>query len=226
MMFRNSKSLLFQGGVALIGGLGIQSVQADLIQNLGGTGSTGSPAAVVASAPLAEGSVVYQDRVHTYSGIPSSLLGLTYVQTRNSDKNQTSVAITFDLTAQAAVFLLIDNRIGDGIGGITPATGTDNPPTLGNGVMDWVGNMGFKDTGLDVGIDENANGDINNTYSVFSATLDAGSYTFGTQYDTTINGPGGRNFYTFAVAPVPEPSTMALVGLGAAGLLFRVARRR
>ncbi|MBM3847783.1 MAG: PEP-CTERM sorting domain-containing protein, partial [Verrucomicrobia bacterium] len=58
----------------------------------------------------------------------------------------------------------------------------------------------------------------------FMRAASAGSYTLGVQNDLTTGGPGGRNMYTFACAPIPEPGTVALASLAAVGLLF--LRRR
>ena len=194
------------------------------IDNLVVTGSSGAPGASFAGEPLDEGSLAYLDRTDTYKGVPTLLLGADYIVTRTTDKSATPYTLSFDLNVNGALFLFLDNRIGDNLGGTDPQSGTDNGPILGGGTMDWVAAMGFVDSGLDIGIDEANDGSINNTSSIYYRMADAGHYTFGVQNDLTAGGPGNRNFYAIACAPVPEPGTLALLGVGGASVVF--LRRR
>lgn len=218
MKFVPIQSALLGIGVAAL--LSTHTDASPKFVNITATGSSGEPPAQQIADTLHDGSLAYIDRTHTYKGIPSQLADADYLQMRNVDKSSANYSLSFDLLSSGALYLFIDNRIGDGIGGTNPQAGTDDGPKLGNGVMDWVLAMGFVDTGLDIGVDENNDGSINNTSSIFAKVVEAGHFTFGAQNDTTIDGPGGRNMYAIACAPVPEPSTFALLGLAGAGLLM------
>jgi hypothetical protein len=91
----------------------------------------------VVAAGFDEDSQAYVDREHqwngmTEKGVPQCLLGGDYVMTFNEDKTDTSFELTLHLAQPANVYLLIDDRV--------PAP-------------DWL-TRDFRDTGLDVGLDE------------------------------------------------------------------------
>ncbi|HOY60390.1 MAG TPA: PEP-CTERM sorting domain-containing protein, partial [Verrucomicrobiota bacterium] len=68
----------------------------------------------------------------------------------------------------------------------------------------------------EVGFDEASDDDIDQWYSVYGKSFDAGTFTL-LQADN-----GGRNMY--GVVIVPEPTALVLLSLGAFGLV--TARRR
>lgn len=120
-----------------------------------------------------EGFKAYTDRTHTLVSVPSVLVGGHYLQTRQGDKTNSSLSVSFDADPGTTVFVLIDNRVGDGIGGTLPVPGADNPPVAS--ALPWLANNGFLDSGLDIGIDEDNNGSINNTSSVFFKQVPVGA---------------------------------------------------
>ncbi|MBI1841163.1 MAG: PEP-CTERM sorting domain-containing protein [Verrucomicrobia bacterium] len=212
--------------VGMLGGLGLAlslttaATASPKIYNLGGTDSTGDPVANYnGDNPFLEnGSTAYQDRVHVYREVPGPLVGDVYLETRNSDKGQANYSLSFDLAADVTLYLFVDNRMGD--------NDASNGPKLGGGVMDWVAALGFKDTGMSIGVDEGNDGTVDNHSRVYSLNAVAGHYSFGAQNDTTAGGPGNRNMYAIACGePVPEPATLALFGLGGFGLMM-IARKR
>ena len=89
--------------------------------------------------PMFDGVTAYSDRGHVWAAVPTILQGAQFAKLGNDDKNTANLEIPFTAVADGTFFLLIDNRIGDDVGGNNPAAGTDNPPTLGNGVMDFSG---------------------------------------------------------------------------------------
>ena len=185
--------------VFLVLGLAVSSAQAQWISSVVRTGTPIQPPPAIASDPLAEGSVCYNNKPHIYASVPTETLGAQYVQVCNADKTTTNYTLTVTMSANATLYLFLDNRLGGAPGG----QGVD--PILPS-QMNWVTTLGFTDTGLDIGIDENADGSINNYFSVFSKQVNAGDViALGVQNDGA-----GRNMYAVAAMPIaasnPSPA--------------------
>ncbi|MFM7099567.1 MAG: PEP-CTERM sorting domain-containing protein [Verrucomicrobiota bacterium] len=175
------------------------------------------------------GAPAFVDRNHRFLSdpagiaVPAYLAGLEYVMSGNDNRDNASYRLDLTLATPSVMYLLIDNRLSDG--------DALTPPTFGAAAMQWVVDQGWTPTanGLnrsndptrpdEVAFDEGADNTINQFYSVYSKTVPAGTASL-LQADNA-----GRNMYTVVVASVPEPGTVALGVLGAAGLLF-FARRR
>jgi hypothetical protein len=169
--------------------------------------------------PMFDGVAAYSDRGHVWAAVPSILQGAQFAKMGQDDKATSNLQIPFTAEVDGTFFLLIDNRMGDNAGGNTPATGTDNPPTLGGGVMDWVLTSGFVDSGVDVGLDESpvsGTTTIDQSYSVFFRQVSQGeTFTFLQQADG-----GFRNMYGIAavspqVVPVAFVVTTPVITKGA-----------
>ena len=149
---------------------------------------------------FASGVNAYTDRNHQWVSVPDVLVGGHYLRLRQGDRNNAALGVTFDADPGTTVFVLIDNRVGDEIGGTTPESGSDSPPVVSALPGDWVTANGFLDSGLDVGSDEGADGSVNNTYSVFfkqipaDAESPATSFTLGAM-DGVGATPPGRGVY-------------------------------
>jgi hypothetical protein len=165
----------------------------------------------VNAAPMNNGVLAYSDRGHVWAAVPSILEGAQFVKFGQDDKATANLQVTFTAATDATFFLLLDNRIGDNVGGTNPAAGTDSPPLLPNAAnsMAWVLASGFVDSGVDIGLDENPAGatTIDQSYSVYFRQVASGeTFTFFQQNDTSTGGPGGRNMYGIAgVAPQVVP---------------------
>jgi hypothetical protein len=164
------------------------------------------------AAPMQNGVAAYSDRTHVWAAVPSILQGAQFVKFGQDDKFTTNLVVSFNSAKSATFFLLLDNRIGDNVGGNNPIPGTDNPPTLPNATnsMAWVVNSGFVDSGVDIGLDENpvaGTNTIDQSYSVYFRQVAPGeTFTFFEQYDLSPGGPGGRNMYGVAgVSPQVIP---------------------
>lgn len=161
---------------------------------------------IVNPAPMNNGVLAYSDRGHVWAAVPTVLQGAQFVKFAQNDKENAALSVQFTAAKKATFFLLIDNRIGDGVGGTNPAAGTDDPPDFDFGAMPWVLSSGFVDSGVDIGLDENPSGatTIDQSYSVYFRQVEAGEvFTFLAQNDGSQ-----RNMYGIAgVAPQVVPVT-------------------
>ncbi|HEX41641.1 MAG TPA: hypothetical protein ENN81_06215, partial [Phycisphaerales bacterium] len=172
--------------------LAAESAQAAIITAIARRNSTAT-APQIGLGPLDESALVYVDRTHRYRNIPAEVLGLEYVMTANDDKANAEYELDVTLSQACKLYLLIDNRVGDGNAG--------DPPTLGAGVMDWVLTMGFTSTGLQIAVDEGGDGTIDNYAHVYARNANAGTITLYEQ-----NNGANRNHY--AVAAGPQTATV------------------
>ncbi|MHC4570412.1 MAG: hypothetical protein ACYTE3_32265, partial [Planctomycetota bacterium] len=117
--------------------------------------------------PLDEDVLVFVDRTHQYNEIPEYLIGAQVIMTANDNKNVSAYELDLVMSADATVYVFVDNRMGSAGGGL----GTD-PDISG---MGWLDDLGFVDTGDDIGIDESGDGDIDQYSSVFSRAAQAGT---------------------------------------------------
>jgi hypothetical protein len=168
----------------------------------------------IAPNPLANGSPAMVDRTHIYENVPDALLGAQYVMVVNGDKTTANYELHITIGQPGTLYLFIDNRVGTNTG--TQAT-TPNPVAAG---MTWVAALGFVDTGMDVALDENADGSINNYYSVFSKQVTPGEIVLKAQNDTSTGGPGGRNMYAVAAVPPRVKATKPVPANGEQGVIL------
>lgn len=161
------------------------------------------------AGPLVEDSLSYVDRTHEYNGIPAGLVGAEYVKVANNDKYTEYYELDVILSQSTTLYLFLDHRLGNG--DTWGMSGINMTPKLTAAGMSWVAALGFIDTGWDMGLDEMGDGPIDQYFSIFSKDVGAGTITLRQQYDAT--NPADRNMY--GVAAIPEPMSLALVGLGA-----------
>jgi hypothetical protein len=157
----------------LLLGVLLGPAQAQLITGLvhRNTDTDAPEAPQVGAAPLAEGSVVFVDRAHIFKEVPASVLGAEYVMLANDNKNQGTYEVDITLSKDATVYVFVDNRMGGAAGGKGVA-----PVITG---MAWLTNLGFVDTGEDMGIDESADGSIDQYFSIFALDVKRGTVTLG-----------------------------------------------
>lgn len=176
-------------------------------------------------------SPAFVDRNHRYVNdpannlsIPAYLLRQEYIMSGNDNRDNASYKLDVTLSAPAHVYMLIDNRLTDADGA--------TPPTFDATHMQWIVDQGWAPTsnGInragnsllpdEVGIDEGADGTVNQYYSVYSKSFPAGTFSL-LQADNA-----GQNMYGVVITPVPEPSSLSIVVLGLLGLVARRRTRR
>ncbi len=137
---------------------------------------------VTVNGGMVEGAQIFVDRDALFYGNPGRFEGLDYVQTAMDDKVDADIEVKVGLRKAGTLFLIIDNRVGD--------NEASNPPTLGSGIMDWVGAMGFVPTPYEIGFNEPA--------TVYSLAVGAepNVITLGAQ-----NNGSSRAMYAIMAAP-------------------------
>ena len=212
------KALLVMALVVAVSGVASAAIITEVVRENGRSGNRDpigdfdGSTAPMATEPggLMDGNVVFSDRTYPWAGIPAEYAGTEYIRTFNSDKSGSENDVTYTVTTSTAAILWItvDDRIPDEWN----ADGAVNSMQDG---ADWVtaliGPPGtFVDSGIDIYVHENDTTD--RSMSVFVAELPAGTYVFGSM-------PSNKNYYS--IGAIPEPATIALLGLGGLALLRR-----
>jgi hypothetical protein len=140
------------------------------------------PAPVVVPGGLVQGAQIFSDRLAIFWGEPGTFYGIDYIQTAMDDKADADVQYQVALKGPGTLFLIVDNRVGDGVATDPPALGTK---------MAWVNDLGFTQTGYTIGFNEPAT-----VYSKVFAPGDPNTILLGEQNDGT-----GRAMYSIAAVP-------------------------
>jgi hypothetical protein len=161
----------------------------------------------------------YVDRNHRYTNstgtttIPRYLLGGEYIMSGNDNRDNNPYTLDVTVNVPVIAYMLIDNRLGD--------ASAANPPTFDATHMQWIVTDGWTPvkTGSnragdftnpdEVGIDEGADGTINNWFSVYQKKFPAGTFQL-KQGDNA-----GQNMYGAVVQPEQDMFTAtSFIGYG------------
>ena len=157
-------------------------------------------------------SPTFVDRNHRYTNasatatIPSYLLGADYIMSGNDNRDNAGYRLDVTVSSRVAVYMLIDNRLGD------PNSSNADPPSFGPTRMQWILDEAWQPTtnGInrtanpavpdEIGLDESADGSINQWYSVYTKVFEAGTFQL-KQPDNA-----GQNMYGVVIVSI-GPST-------------------
>ncbi|MHC4323163.1 MAG: hypothetical protein ACYSUX_02705 [Planctomycetota bacterium] len=190
----------------LLVALFVGSAQAQFISAVSRGGGSTNATPQIAPNPLNEDELSFVDRTHQYNELPEMIIGAQYIMAANDDKNPADYSLEVTIAQNATLYLILDNRIG-GTGG-----GIDVDPDVAGAGMNWVIDLGFTDTGEDIGIDESGDGDIDQYSSLFETSVLSGEVLIlGAQDDG-----GGRNNYGVAALgpklrayyPIPDDGAL------------------
>jgi hypothetical protein len=149
---------------------------------------------------LDPGAPVYTDRVYQWATIPPFLLHADYVQTANNDKTNAAFSIDVTLATEAFLYVFYDDRLLPGPSWLTST---------------------FVNTGIEIISDESG---TPRPFSVFRREVGPGTVTL---LDNGSNTATSSMYGIAAVAAIPEPGSLALLGLGAIAILpYSRPRRR
>jgi hypothetical protein len=177
----------------------------------------------------------YVDRNHEWTGatptllIPKYLLGGEYIMSGNDNRDNPDYQLDVTIAKKSFVYLLIDDRLGDGNNANPPNYPDWTADRTGDGIPDmiWVIEQGWQPvkTGHNrhgnpdwpdhIGVDEGADGagpgqGVNQWSSIYMKVFDAGTFTLGPAHNN------GQNMYGVVVVPYPEKPIVT----GARGDLF------
>ena len=132
------------------------------------------------AARLEEGSMAYIDRSYRYTGIPSFLLGKSYIITANEDKcpeEPSSFSLRFEISRPATVYVAHDDRYLK-----KPSWMTDFEKTTESIALTLPGKTTYK-------------------YSLYRKDFSPGTVLLGTNLDGTCGEHGNFGMYSVIVVP-------------------------
>ena len=186
------------------------NAHAAIISNVTKTGGNGEVPVV---APLVNGVEAYTDRTHLLVDIPTEFEDdAELIQVSNSDNESTPLQYDVSLNNLTVLYVGLDDRLTS-----QPLSWMSDPTMTGLPTA-------FFDTGRQISIDEDADGSINQTFSLWATIAPAGTYSLFDQDDG-----GSRNMYVVFSdnkLVIPEPAALSLLSVGLIGFVTCAARRR
>jgi hypothetical protein len=174
----------------------------------------------------------FVDRNHQWNGataallLPSYLVGNEYIMSGNDNRDNTNYNLAITLSAEADVYMLVDNRVGDAAAADPPnftldRTGDGQPDMAWLLQQGWTpvtnglnrtGNPAWPD---EVGVDEGGDGvgpgvAINNWSSVYVKRIPAGTFSI---FQPDNNGQNMYGVVIARVSTVVQPPQITLIRL-------------
>ncbi|RKY08713.1 MAG: hypothetical protein DRP66_03900, partial [Planctomycetota bacterium] len=177
---------------------------ADVITGIERRNSTETEPNIVPGG-LAELAGAFVDREYVYINVPPSLVGSDYIKVANDDKDDSDYELDVTVGEDAVVMMFIDNEVGD--------DNENDPPTLGNGAMNWVYPLGFVSAEMSIDVEHNpAGGSGDEHYTIYWRAVAAGNtITLLEQHDgTSLNMYGVAAIASGSInmAPVADAGNM------------------
>jgi len=181
--------------IVLLTGLtaGITHVaSAQVITSIERRNSTEADPNIVPGA-LDELAAAFVDRDYVYINVPPSLVGSDYIKVANDDKDDEDYELDVTVGEDAVVMMFIDNEVGD--------DNENDPPTLGNGAMNWVYPMGFVSAEMSLDVEHDPTGGSGDEhYTVYWLAVDAGNTI------TLLEQHDGTSLNMYSVAAIADGS--------------------
>ena len=169
----------------------------------------------------------FVDRNHRWTNaatvlMPPYLAGQEYIMIGNDNRDRPAFRLDVFIAVESDVYLLIDNRLGDGVNTTPPDFTTNMTWVIAEGwipTTNGINRTASTSTPDEIAVDEGANGTIDQYSSVYYKRFPAG--TFQLKQPDNI----GRNMYGVVVAapPLPPSNLMAAGGDGRVTLTWTAA---
>jgi fibronectin type 3 domain-containing protein len=158
--------------------------------------------------PFGDHAPCFVDRNHRWTNssatalMPSYLAGQEYIMIGNDNRDRPNFRLDVFIAVESHVYLLIDNRLGDGSGANPPNFTTNMQWVIAEGwvpVTNAINRTGDINLPDEVGVDEASDNDHDQWSSIYYQRFPAGSFQL-KQPDNI-----GRNMYGVVVAPAIPP---------------------
>jgi hypothetical protein len=182
-----------------------------------------------------ENVAAFNDRVHQWNGatvtlpLPEYLVGGEYIMLANDNRGNDQKVTVVTISQPSLVYVLVDNRLPDGVNSTPPGIGTTPESNMGWLLIDgWapvqngLNRTGNPDIPDEVGVDEGAGGSgpgvsIDQWSSVYVKAIEAGTFTL---YQANN---AGRNMYGVVVKPIPDNPAVTSQSGDLFGVTFRIS---
>jgi len=148
---------------------------------------------VIVPGALDELAGAFVDRDYVYINVPPSLVGSDIIKVANDDKDDSDYELDVTVGEDAVLMMFIDNRVGD--------DNENDPPTMGNGAMNWVYPLGFVSAEMSIDVEHNPEGGSGDEhYTIYWRAVAAGNTI------TLLEQHDGTSLNMYGVAAIADAS--------------------